>query len=65
MATYKSTKDLTGTPAEIRKLINEKIRPESRDFYLKEVFNELQKTGQATIDQHAGGGHCYKITLKK
>jgi hypothetical protein len=42
-----------------------RIRKQSQEFYTKNIREDLEKKGNTIIDQHAGNGSFYSITLIK
>ena len=40
-----------------------RIRPQNKEFYRREIKEDLTKDGSSVISHHAGFGIAYKITL--
>ena len=56
------------TGASVDKLIDEcmkRIRPQSKDFYKRELTKDLNNNGISLIDRHAGMGLYYTVVLNK
>jgi hypothetical protein len=48
---------------EIIKQMRSRIRPQSFDFYARELRRELKVEGQSVVDRHAGNGVSYTVFL--
>ena len=64
--TDQSSYKITG--ASVDDLIDEcmkRIRPQSKEFYKRELKKDLTKHGISLIDRHAGMGSYYTVILNK
>jgi len=40
-----------------------RVRPQSKEFYRKELRRDLERNGESLVDVHAGGGIHYRVCL--
>lgn len=53
---------------DVNEIVNrlvERIRPQSKEFYRKELRHDLETIGESIVDRHAGCGTFYTVTLLK
>ncbi len=53
------------TPDEIIVTLLPLIRSRSQDFYHKELRADLERDGSSHVDNHAGQGTYYRVSLNK